>query len=199
VVEAPFQQRATDEIQIRIARRILQAAERRLRIEQVDVDVERSAVLVPRHDARTLALHQADGAAARKVDQRLRLDLRRKRKGRRIARRAGRLADLDLIAKRRLQPTFPGKARRQLDPSGLAAARAGPQREIQAFARQVRAQRVGRSRLQKLQPAVEVGLADAVRAHEHIEARHRIVDPLQRAVARGGELANRKDHGRALP
>jgi hypothetical protein len=88
------------------------------------------------------------------------------------------------------QPDF------QLQLGLLAApALARPERRHQsAFARQILGQGVARRRLQQLQRAVEVGLADAVGADEHIEPRHGIGDGLQRPVADSPEFTDGEGH-----
>lgn len=127
------------------------------------------------------------------MGERLLLDLRLHLEGAGAARG---IADHDLV-------TVDGPGRLGIGQADLqpqfrllaAAALTGPQgRDQAALPGQILGQGVGRRRLQQLERAVEVGLADAVGPDEYVEPRHRIGDRLQGPVAPGPELSDGERH-----
>ena len=136
-------------------------------------------------------------AAAVMEQQRLFLDGRLEREG---AGPAGRWhADLDLVGIEHavLRAGSPKPADSLMRAGSPTAPLAGPQGRLHAaLGRQFARQGAGGGRLQQLQRAIEIGLADAVGADEHRQPPRREADRAQGAVAGGVDLAD--DHAARL-
>ena len=207
VVESPVEHGPAHDIHVRKARGVLQRAERGLGGQQIGPERMLATVVVGGGRARAAPFE--DGAASPAVvkHQRLFLDLRLEREGGRGRHphadihlvRIGK-ADIHVVGEAPLRVaagTIVGaQPDRQFQSRRLVRhALAGPERRFHAaLGGELARERAGGRRLQQLQRPIEVGLSDAVGAHEDRERADRKADRAKRPIAEGADVADA--HGR---